>query len=104
MSITFKPVTSVSSIAIHKFVQENTETMNKYMVQKKLKNLHNVFYYLKLVCEVLNSKTYDFKQNSSINADYFDLMFVMTKRINEAVVDAYNEYGKLCEKDGKEPL
>lgn len=92
----YVPVKEIGEIPIYKLTGDSTTTtMNRYPIQKKMSCYPNIFYYLKFVCEILNAKVYDFKQISSTTADEYDILYVMTKKIKEAVVDAYNEYVKL---------
>lgn len=100
----FNPVTSIGDIRLRNFdgeAGESGKTMNRYSIIKKLTNFNNIFYYMKFVAEALDSKVYDLKQHSAIDADHYDLMFVMVKKIKEAVIDGYNEHLKLSEAKAK---
>jgi hypothetical protein len=81
--------------------ESTTKQMNRYPIQKKLSTFNNIFYYVKFLCDILDSKVYDFKQNTRISADEYDIMYVMTKKIKEALIDAYNEHNKFKEKNEK---
>lgn len=95
----FEPITEIRNVRIHNFSDAERKTINKYSIQKKFVTYEDIFYYVKCLVEILDSKVYDFKNKTAINADYYDVMFVMTKRIKEALIDAYNEYMTLLEKE-----
>ncbi len=101
MNPTEELVKDIRYIKINSLEGEGAKEINSYSIQKKLLTIHNVLYYMKCVVESLESRTYDFKNKSSINAEYYDVMFVLTKRVREALLDAYNDYKKLRIKDGQ---
>ena len=94
------PVSTVNSIPIYN-MDGATKTMNRNPVFNKLTNFTNIFYYLKFIAEMLNSKVYAFKQDPQISADEYDIMYVMTKKIKEALIDGYNSYQSFQDKNAK---
>ena len=94
------PVTSVHQISINSFTEDN-KTLTRSVIGKKMSNYSNIFYYMKTIVQVLEDKLGDLKRYNNVSADEYDLMFVLVKRIREAVIDAYNEYTRIRKETGK---
>ena len=97
---TTENVITVNAIPYHSFTEDN-KTIIRSVISKKLSNYKNIFYYMKNIVLVLQDKVSDLKRSSFISADEYDLMFVMVKKINEAVIDAYNEYMRIQREEEK---
>lgn len=94
--IKLEPITDLRQMKIYKLTGDSTTTtITSYPIKKKLSCYPNIFYYLKLVCDILEGKLYDFKQQSNIKPDEYDLLYVLIKKIREAIIDAYNEYVRI---------
>lgn len=91
-------VSSAKDISIYTFssIVRNTQgeavkpVLNKASIDKKINNIEDAIYYLKVFSEVLQSLLKKQKENSYITISKYDALVVLKRDVEAAIINAYN--------------
>jgi hypothetical protein len=80
-------ITATHEIKIFGFGPDSS-TMNKGPLSKKLGTVEDILYFLKVVTGIIDEKLSRYRNSMPIGR--YDALFVLNRKIKEALVEAYN--------------